>query len=74
MPPDGGIILTQNAHVKPFFSEITLNAILNNQVLGGPVRSNGLPRGHTDLNSGHPCLSEDLFKRVVVSEVLPTSF
>jgi hypothetical protein len=38
------------------------------------MRSNGLPSGHANLNGGHPGLSEDLFKRIVVAEVLPTSF
>ncbi len=39
-------------------------------VLGGAVRSNGFPSGHTDLNGGHPGLKEDFFERVLVSEVL----
>jgi hypothetical protein len=38
------------------------------------MRSNGLPSGHANLNGGHLGLSEDLLKRIVVAEVLPTSF
>ncbi len=73
MPLDGGIVLPQNALVEPLISEIMFNAILDNWVLGGLVRSNSLPRGHADLNGGHPGLSENLFKRVVITEVFPTS-
>jgi hypothetical protein len=54
MPPNGGIILSQNVHVKPLLSKVKFNASLNIRVLGGSVRSNGLPSGHTDLNGGHP--------------------
>jgi hypothetical protein len=74
MPPDGGIILAQNVHVKPLVSKTTLNAILILRVLGGSLRSNGFPRGHADLNGGHPGLGENLLERVVLSEVFPTSF
>ncbi len=38
------------------------------------MRSNGLPRGHTDLNGGHPGLSEDLLEGILVTKVFPTSF
>jgi len=38
------------------------------------VRSNGLPRGHTDLNGGHPGLGENRFERVIVIKVFSTSF
>jgi hypothetical protein len=38
-------------------------------VLGGVVRSNGFPSGHTDLNGGHPGLKEDFFERVLVFKV-----
>jgi len=37
------------------------------------VRSNGLPRGHTDLNGGHPGLSKNLFEGILISKVFPTS-
>ncbi len=73
VPLDGGMILSQNVHVKPFFSEVYLNASLNNMVLGGSVRSNGLPRGHTDLNGGHPGLSKNLLEGILFSKVSPTS-
>jgi len=33
------------------------------------VRSNGFPSGHTNFNGGHPCLKEDFFERVLVTEV-----
>ncbi len=73
MPLNGGIILSQNVHVKPLSSEIWLNASLNIRVLGGPVRSNGLPRGHTDLNGSHLGLSDNLNGGVLFTEVFPTS-
>jgi hypothetical protein len=73
VPLDGGMILSQNVHVKPLFSEVYLNASLNNRVLGGSVRSNGLPRGHTDLNGGHPGLSKNLLEGILFSKVSPTS-
>jgi len=47
---------------------------LNNQVLGGPVRSNGLLKGHADLNGGHPGFSENLLEGILITEVFPTSF
>ncbi len=34
--------------------------------------SNGLPNGHTDLNSGHPGLSEYFFGGVLVTKVSST--
>ncbi len=74
MPPDGGLIRSENVHVKPLFPKVRFNTSLNIRVLGGPVRSNGLPRGHADLNNGHPGLSEDRIERVFVIEVFPTSF
>ncbi len=37
------------------------------------MRSNGLPGGHTDLNSGHQGLSENLFERILISKVPSTS-
>jgi hypothetical protein len=73
MPPNGGIIHPQNVHVKPLFSKVLLNASLNNRVLGGSVRSNDLPRGHTDLNGGHPGLSKNLLEGILFSKVSPTS-
>jgi hypothetical protein len=73
MPPNGGIILSQNVHVEPFFFEVSLNASLNNGILGGSVRSNGLPKGHTDLNGGHPGLSKNLLEGILFSKVFPTS-
>jgi hypothetical protein len=73
MPPDGGIVLAQNAHVEPLVSKTMLNTILILRVLGGSLRSNGFPRGHADFNSGHPSLGENLFERVVLSKVFPTS-
>jgi hypothetical protein len=38
------------------------------------VRSNGLPRGHTDLNGGHLGLGENRFEGVIVLKVFSTSF
>jgi len=73
MPLNGGIVLSQNVHVKPLSSEIGLNASLNIRVLGGPVRSNGLPRGHTDLNGSHPGLSDNFHGGILFTEVFPTS-
>ncbi len=73
MPPDGGIVLAQNAHVEPLVSKTMLNTILILRVLGGSLRSNGFPRGHADLNGGHPGLDENLFETVVLSKVFPTS-
>ncbi len=61
MPPNGGTVLPQNAPVEPFLSEIKLNFRLNTRILGGIVRSNGFPRGHANLNSGHPGLGEYAF-------------
>jgi hypothetical protein len=43
-------------------------------ILGGVVRSNGLPSGHTNLNGGHPSLKENLFERVLVIEVPSAPF
>jgi hypothetical protein len=55
--------------VEPFFSEIKLNFRLNTRILGGTARSNGFPRGHANLNSGHPGLGEYAFDGVLVTEV-----
>jgi hypothetical protein len=38
------------------------------------VRSNGLPRGHIDLNRGHPSLSKNCFEGLLIIEVSLTSF
>ncbi len=38
------------------------------------MRSNGLPRGHADLNGGHPSLSENLLEGVLITKVFFTSF
>jgi hypothetical protein len=38
------------------------------------MRSNGLPKGHADLNGGHLGLSENLLEGVLITEVFPTSF
>ncbi len=70
MPPDGGIVLPENVQVEPFFSKGNLDTSLDVGILGGVVRSNGLPSGHTDLNGGHPSLKENLFERILVTEVL----
>ncbi len=37
------------------------------------MRSNGFPRGHTDLNGGHPGLGENRFEGVIVIKVFSTS-
>jgi hypothetical protein len=37
------------------------------------MRSNGLPRGHADLNGSHPGLGENLFEGVLIAKVSPTS-
>jgi hypothetical protein len=37
------------------------------------VRSNGLPRGHIDLNDGYPGLSKNLLEGILISKVFPTS-
>jgi hypothetical protein len=37
------------------------------------MKSNGLPGGYTNLNGGHPGLSEDRLEGVIVIEVFPTS-
>jgi len=67
--PNGGTVLPQNAPVEPFFSEIKLNFRLNTRILGGTARSNGFPRGHANLNNGHPGLGEYIFDGVLVTEV-----
>ncbi|CAK9881388.1 unnamed protein product [Sphagnum jensenii] len=51
-----------------------LNATSNDRILSGLVRSNGLPRGHADLNGGHRGLNENLLEGVMIPEVFPTSF
>jgi hypothetical protein len=38
------------------------------------MRSNGLPRGHTDLNGGHPGLGENRFEGVVIIVMFSASF
>jgi len=73
MPPDGGIIIPEDVHVQPLFSEVNFDVSLNVKVLSGPMRSNGFPRSHTDLNDGHPGLREDFLEGVLVLEVSPTS-
>ncbi len=73
MPPHGGIILSQNVHVEPLLSEIKFNASMNIKVLGGSVKSNGLPSGHTDLTGGHPSLCKNLLEGILFSKVFPTS-
>ncbi len=72
MPPDGGVIHPHDAHVEPFFSKVKFDASKSVLVLGGPLGSNGLPRGHADLNNGHPGLSEDRFEGVLIIKVLST--
>jgi len=37
------------------------------------MRSNGLPRGHTDLNGGHPGLRQNLLEGILFSKVSLTS-
>jgi hypothetical protein len=56
MPPNGGIVRSENVQVKPFFSKVKLNATLDVRVSGRAVRSNSLPSGHTDLHRRHPGL------------------
>jgi len=74
MPPDGGTVRAQNAPVEPFISKVMLNTILKHRVPGGPLGSNGLLGGHTNLNGGHPGLGEDITQKVVLSEVFFASF
>ncbi len=74
MPPDGGIVRSHNVHMKPFFFKVRFHASLNVRVLGGLLRSNGLPRGHTDLNGGHPGLGENHGEGVLIIKVFSTSF
>jgi hypothetical protein len=74
MPPDGGIVRSHNVHMKPFFSKVRFNASLSVRVLGGQLRSNGLRRGHTDLNGGHPGLGENRGEGVLIIKVFSTSF
>jgi hypothetical protein len=72
MPLNGGIVLPQDVHVKPFTFEIRLNTSLDARVFGALLGSNGLPRGHTDLNGRHPSLSDHLQGRILLTKVLPT--
>ncbi len=73
VPLNGGIVLPQDVHVQPFTSEVRLNASLDTRVLGAPLGSNGLPRGHTDLNGRHPGLGDYLQGGIMLSKVFPTS-
>ncbi len=59
--------------MKPFLYEVQLTPSPNVRILGVPVGSNGLPSGHTDLNSGHPGMCEYFFCGVLVAEVSFTS-
>ncbi len=43
-------------------------------VLGGAVRSNGLPSGHTNLDRSHLGLGENMLERVKAVEVLSAPF
>ncbi len=74
MPPDGGIVRPHDAPVEPFFFKLRFNASLDVRVLVGPLRSNGFPRSHTDLNGGHPGLGENRGKRILVIKMFPTPF
>jgi hypothetical protein len=64
MPPNSGIVRPHDVQVEPFFSKIRLNASLDDRVFAGSLRSNSLPRGHADLNGGHPGLGEHRGERV----------
>ncbi len=74
MPPDGGIIRSENVQMKPLFPKGELNTTLDVQVLSRVVGSNSLPSGHTDLNRHHPGLKEDFLKRVPVVELFSAPF
>ncbi len=74
MPPDGGIVRPHDAPVEPLFFEFRLDASLLVRVLVGPLRSNGFPGSHTDLNGGHPGLGENRGERVLVIKMFSTSF
>ncbi len=74
MPPDGGVVRPHDAPVEPFFFELSFNAILFDRVRVGPLRSNGFPGSHADLNGGHPGLGENRGERVLVIEMHSTSF
>jgi len=74
VPPNGGIVHAQNAPMEPFFSKAKLNTRLSARLLGIMLRFDSFPRGHANLDGGHPGLSEDAFDGVLVPKVLFASF
>jgi len=74
MPRDGGIILSENVQVKPFFPKSKLNAKLGIRVLGRTVRSNSLPSGRTDLHHRDLGLKKNLLKGIVIVKMFSASF
>jgi len=74
VPPNGGTVHAQNAPMEPFFPEAKLNISMSARILGIPLRLDSFPRGHTDLDSGHPGLGEYAFDGMLVPEVPFASF
>ncbi len=74
MPPDGGIVRSENVQMQPFFPKGGFNATLNFRVLGQAVRSNSFPSSHTDLDRRHPGLKKNFLKGIFVVEVFCAPF
>ena len=60
--------------MAPFRPKGLLNPILNTRVPGGPKGVNGLPSGHSNLNSSNPGLLKDFPRGILIIEMLPASF
>lgn len=59
--------------MAPFRPKGLLNPILNTRVPDGPKGVNGLPSGHSNLNSSNPGLLKDFPRGILVIKMLPAS-
>ncbi len=74
MPPNGGIVRSENVQMKPFFPKGKFNSMLYVRVPGRAVKSNGFPGGHTDLHRRDPGLKENFLEIVTVVEMHSAPF
>ncbi len=74
MPPDGGIVRSENVQMQPLFPKGSFYATLNFRVFGWAVKSNSLPSGHTDLHRRHPGLEKNFLKGIFAIEMFSAPF
>jgi hypothetical protein len=74
MPHDGGMVLPEIVHVKPFHFKFRFDSRLDERVLSGAVGFNGLPSGHSNLDRRHPGLKENILEGITIVKMPSAPF